>query len=95
MSAGKASGRADPAALDNHEPLDRLQAELFAMMHRYAQVPCCGLALAVAGQLKKMLEHPLITLFPELHRQCAMQLNGWRARGCFAEKAAGPSRSLH
>jgi len=80
---------------DEPEPLDRMQAELFAMMYRYAQAPCCGLALAVAGQLQKLLNHPLIALFPELHRQCAMQLNGWRARGSFVDNVKPRGRSLH
>ncbi|KAA9129824.1 hypothetical protein F3N42_14320 [Marinihelvus fidelis] len=79
----------------DHEPLDQMQAQLFALMHRYSQAPCCGLALAVAGQLVKLLEHPLITLFPELHRQCAAQLNGWRARGSFAERCGSTPRSIH
>lgn len=80
---------------NDHEPLDLLQAELFSLLHRYAQSPCCGIALAVAAQLQRMLDHPLITLFPELQRQCASQLNGWRARGSFAEIAPRGTAMLH
>lgn len=73
--------RGDPAS--EHPPLDELQAELFLLLDRYALAPSPGLAGGVAAQLQRMLEHPLMSLFPELQRNCAASLNRWRLRGGF------------
>jgi hypothetical protein len=79
-------GRRDPAS--DHPPLDELQAELFLLLDHYAHAPSPGLAGVVATQLQRMLEHPLMSLFPELQRNCAASLNRWRLRGGFEAEAA-------
>ena len=84
-SEGKAragQGR-EASPVSDHPPLDELQAELFLLLDRYAISPSPGLAGAVAAQLQRMLEHPLMSLFPELQRNCAASLNRWRLRGGF------------
>ena len=91
-SEGKARAgeRQEVRPVSDHPPLDELQAELFVLLDRYAISPSPGLAGGVATQLQRMLEHPLMSLFPELQRNCAASLNRWRLRGGFeTDRAAG------
>jgi hypothetical protein len=69
--------------------LDHLQAGLLYLLNEYVDLPCCAVAMAIARHLERLLEDPLIELFPELQRQCARGLNHWRARAWFALSDAG------
>ncbi len=69
--------------------LEELQANLIYLMNRYGSRPDQGTAGAIAHLLQRILEHPLIELFPELRGQCARGLNQWRARAAFPRDGAG------
>lgn len=64
--------------------LEDLHAELLYLVTRYSCAPQGSVADAVARQLQRILSHPLIDVFPQLRRQCAVSLSIWRQRAGFS-----------
>ncbi len=78
------------------ESLEDLQAGLFSLLDSYVEEPCHGIAGLIAGQLERLLLHPVIDLFPELRRNYARRLNTWRIRAGFAASGLDSLRpALH
>jgi hypothetical protein len=63
--------------------LEELHAELLYLVTRYSCAPQGTVADAIAHQLQRILNHPLIDVFPQLRKQCAVSLSIWRQRAGF------------
>lgn len=63
--------------------LEDLHAQLLHLVTRYSCQPQNHLAEAVTHQLKRILDHPLIDVFPQLKQQCVASLAIWRTRTGF------------
>ena len=82
--------------LRQHPPFEQLQADLVYLMNRYSSEQCCCIAEAVAHQMERLLMHPLMDLFPELRKEYAKGLNGWRALAMDPAAMPGPTgQSIH
>lgn len=73
--------------------LEELHAELLHLVTRYSCAPQTPIADAVTHQLKRILNHPLIDVFPQLRQQCAVSLSVWRQRAGFVMPVESPQSS--
>ncbi len=56
-------------------------------MNRYAMRADAQVARAIRDTMLRILNHPLIDLFPDVRVQCARTLNQWRARSASCSRA--------